>query len=398
MKLVLKGIIFVMILMLAYGAFAAVPEVSQFTYTPSPAVPGSTITVTIQLENKNDSTLKGISAQLENSYPFTIKPTDTQPNPAVIGDIAGHGKAQAQFMVYVDPSAENTTYNLPITIKTTDDATGTKANYTINVSGKEPLVKVVSIVENKLLPGEEKTIVLEVQNVGTSPAYDVLVEMQEDRTVTTTGSVVERDIVPLGAATAYLSGINPGEKKTVELKVSVSSTATVKTYTQPITISYRNSGGTRTTDTSYIGLSVFGNVELDATLKEIVGSITPGQKADITLELFNKGLGKAEFVVVELSAENTTIEKPKQFIGSLGPNDVDTIKTPIIFSTAGDHIVTATITYQDADATTKKTVVNVPVKAQLVGEAGTSPVIVIAAILIIGFLVWNFFLRKKTKK
>ncbi len=398
MTLILNGIILALILMLTIGVFAAVPEVSQFAYSPSPAIPGSTVTVTVQLENKNDTTLKGVSVQLENAYPFTIKSTDTQPNPYLVGNIVGHGKAQTQFTVYIDPSAENQTYNLPITLKTTDDATGTKTNHEINVSGKEPLVKVVSIVENKLLPGEEKTIALEIQNVGTSPAYDVLVEMQEDRTVTATGGVVERDIVPLGAATTYISGINPGEKKTVELKVSVSSTATVKTYTQPIKISYRNSGGTRTTDTSYIGLSVFGNVELDATLKEIIGSIAPGQKADITLELFNKGLGKAEFVIVELNAENATIEKPKQFIGSLGPNDVDTIKTPIIFNTAGDHTVTATITYQDADATAKKTVVEVPVKAQLIGEAGTNPLLIVVVIVVICLLVWNFFLRKKGKK
>ncbi|VVB74429.1 Uncharacterised protein [uncultured archaeon] len=398
MKLILKGIIFAMIMLLAVGAFAAVPDVSQFTYTPSPAVPGSTIIVTLQLENKNESTLKGVSVQLENAYPFTVKPTDTQPNPISVGDLAGHGKAQVQFTVYVDPSAENKTYTLPVTLKTTEDTTGTKTSYEINISGKEPLVKVVSVVENNLLPGEEKTIVLEVQNVGTSPAYDVLVEMQEDRTVTATGSVVERDIVPLGAATAYLPQINPGEKQTAELKVSVSSTATVKTYTQPIKVSYRNSSGTRTTDTSYIGLSVFGNVELDATLKEIIGSILPGQKADITLELFNKGLGKAEFVLVELSADNATIQSPKQFIGSLGPNDVDTVKTSIIFNTAGDHIITATINYQDADATTKKSVVEVPVKAQLAGETGTNPLFIIIVLVVIGFLVWNFFLRKKGKK
>jgi len=398
MKHILNGIIFATILMLTLGAFAAVPDISQFTYTPSPAVPGSTITVIVQLENKNDSALKGVTVQLENTYPFTIKSTDTMPNPIIMGDMAGHGKAQAQFTVYVDPSAQNTTYTIPVGIKTADITTETKTPKEITVSGNEPFLKVVGMTENKLLPGEEKIITLEVQNIGTSTAYDALVEMQEDRTVTATGGVVERDIVPLGAATAYIQEINPGEKKTAELKVSVSSTATVKTYTQPIKVSYRNSEGVRTTDTSYIGLSVFGNVELDATLKEMTGTILQGQKADITFELFNKGLGKAEFVVVELSASDAVIQNPKQFIGSLGPNDVDTIKTPIIFNTNGNHTITATITYQDADATTKKILVEIPVKSPLASEQGTNPALIIVAILVIGFLVWNFFLKKKGKK
>jgi len=398
MKLIQRGIIFVMIIMLACGAYAAMPQISQFTYTPSPAVPGSTITVTIQLENNNDFIMKEVTAQITNEYPFSVKSTDAQPNPAQLGNIDKFGKAQAQFTVYVDPSAENKTYTLPIEIITATDTTGLKTNYSITVSGKEPLVKVLNVLENKLLPGEEKEITLELQNVGTSPAYDVLIEMKEDRTITTAGSVVERDIVPLGAATAYIPGINPGEKKGAVLKVSVSSTATVKTYTQPITVSYRNSGGTRTTDTSYIGLSVFGKVELDATLKEKTGIVAQGQKSDITLELFNKGLGKAEFVLVELSSETATIEKPKQFIGSLGPNDVDTIKTPIVFNTTGDHILKATISYQDADASIKKTVIEIPIKAQTAGDGGMNPLILLIVIVIIVALVWNFKFRKKGKK
>ena len=37
-------------------------------------------------------------------------------------------------------------------------------------------------------------------------------------------------------------------------------------------------------------------------------------------------MGKADFTLVELVSEYATIEKPKQFIGTLGANDVDTIK------------------------------------------------------------------------
>lgn len=397
MKLTLKGIILLAILMFTVTAFAATPEITQVTYTPNPALPGSTITIFAQAENLDSSIQKGVTLLVENQYPFTIKSDDANPNPVTIGDIGAYGKALTQFTVYVDPTAENKTYYLSITTTTSDNSTGKKSTFPIVVNGKEPILKVVMTSSDKLLPGQEKEIEYTIQNVGTSPAYDVILEMREDRTVTATGSVVERDITPLGAATAYVATINPMEQKIATLKVSVTNTATIKNYTLPIQISYRNASGTRTTDTSYVGLKVFGTAELDATLKEVTGIVAAGQKPEITIEIFNKGLGKAEFTVVELKTDGT-IEKPKQFIGALGPNDVDTVKTLITFNTAGDQVAEVTISYQDSDSIMKTKVIQIPIKATIQTTEGPNMLLILIVIVVIGFVGWNFFLKGKGKK
>lgn len=393
-----KILVIMVLIAMAASAYAAFPEVTQFTYNPSPAVPGSTITILVQLENKDTATQKGVTLNVENAYPFTVKTTDTNPNPDNIGDIEGYGKALAQFTIYVDPSAENKTYSLPITITTAGDPNGKKTEFPIIISGKEPFLKVLSVSNQTLLPGDDKDITLTVQNVGTSPAYDVTVELQEDRTVTQTGVVVERDITPLGAATAYLPSINPGEQKNAVLKVSANNTATIKDYTLPVTVSYRDASGARTSSISYIGLQVYGSAELDAELKTVTGNVANGQTADVTIEVFNKGLGKADFVLAQMSTANGTVNKPKQFIGSLNPNDVDTVESTISFNTPGDQTVDVTVQYQDADATMKTTTLHVPLKASTATDQGTNPIFIIIIIVVIAALVWNFFFRGKKKK
>ncbi len=386
-----KLIVILLVMLFAAGAMAALPEVTQVAYSPSPAIPGSTITVIVQLENNETTAQNGISVQLENTYPFTVKTTDSETNPKLVGNIDKSSKAIATFIVYVDPTAENKSYSIPVLVTGSNSQIGTKKDFPILVSGNEPQIKVVSIVEEKLLPGEEKQIQFQLQNVGTSPAYDVVIEIPEDRTITATGSVVEREITPLGAAADFVGTINPGEKITATLKVSVSNTATIKNYTLPVDVSYRNATGTRTTDKSYIGLKVFSTVDMDATLKDQ----TSNGSTDITIEIFNKGLGKAEFTVVELLTEDGTIIKPKQFIGSLGPNDVDTVKTGINFNSAGTHAVQVKITYLDADAITKTKEIAIQVTSKDTVTEGPNILLILVIIIVAGFLFWNFALKKK---
>ena len=282
MNKLLKIIMFATLIALIGTAYAAFPEVTQVSYTPSPAVPGTTITMLVQIENTDSTTQKGVIVSLEDTYPFSVKSTESEPNPKTIGDIGPYGKALVQFTLYVDPTAENKTYTIPITVKLQNEASGKKTNQNIIVGGKDPIVKVISVTDEKLLPGEEKEINFILQNVGTSPANYVVLEMQEDRTVTATGSVVERDVTSLGAAATNVGTINPGETKNATLTVSVSNTAIIKNYTLPIKVSYNNQAGERTETISYVGLKVFANANLDATIKENLNG-------ELTIELFNKG-------------------------------------------------------------------------------------------------------------
>lgn len=388
MKTLLKMIMFAMLIALIGTAFAAFPEVTQVSYTPSPAIPGTTITFLVQIENNDSTAQKGVTVSLEDTYPFTVKSTESESNPRIIGNIDAYGKALVQFTLYVDSTAENKTYSIPVIVKIQGDASGKKTNQNIIVSGKNPIVKIISVTEEKLLPGEEKEINFTLQNVGTSPANYVILEMQEDRTVTATGAIVERDVTSLGAAATNVGTINPGETKVATLKVSVSNTAIIKNYTLPIMISYNDQTGTRTENISYVGLKVFATADLDATIKENLNGT-------ITIELFNKGLGKAEFTLVELEATGAAIiEKPKQFIGTLGANDVDTVKTNINY-TQTDVSLKVKISYLDSDAKQKVKEIILNPKGQVTSQEGPNWLLILVVLVLLGAGIYKFVLKKK---
>jgi hypothetical protein len=399
-KIILLTIILICLFM---GAFAETPIVSQFNYDPSPAVPGDIITILIQIENTDGSTKDDVTISIENKYPFTGQEETTKN----LGSIEKYGKTLTTFKVYIDPSAQNTTYSLPITINTKQETIGKTVNRDIIISGKEPIVKVISISESRLIPGQEKDIVFGLQNMGTSTAYDVIVELQEDRTVTATGAIVEREITPLGTAIAYVDKLNPKEMINSTIKISVNREADLKNYTLPIKVSYRNSSGTRTTETSYIGFKIAGTVEMDLALKETVDLIA-GQEQTITFELFNKGAGKAEFTIANIQTDIGEIDKPKQFIGSLQPNDVDSFKTlikidPNTQTTIG--IIKVTLEYQDTDATMKTTIIEIPAQVYSAQDGATRQginplggiinLIILIIIVFGGFKIYKKFKNKK---
>lgn len=378
-----------MMILIIGGVFAAVPDITQINYNPSPAIPGTTTTLLIQIENNENIIQREVTLEIKNEYPFTIK----EENVKTIGDIQKYGKALAQYIVYVDPSAENITYNIPVTISTKDQPNGKTSYYPIIISGKEPTLKIIDISTEKLIPGEEKEITLTIQNVGTSTAYDVITELQEDRTITASGAVVEREITPLGAATTYTEKIMPGERKTTTLKISVNRNATLKNYTLPVKISYRNASGTRTTDTSYIGFKIAGEVKLDAAIKE---TTTTGNVTEATIELFNSGEGKAEYTTIEISG-NGIIDKPKQFIGSIEPNDVDSIKTKLT-TTEEEKTITLTITYQDSDAKTKTKIIELDLPSQQKTAEEPNLIINLVILLIIIGIIWIGYKKLIKKK
>lgn len=397
----MKKILFLMLILLIGGVFAAIPDVSQVSYDPSPAVPGSTITVLVQIENPDNVDKENVYVSIEETYPFTVKET----NERNIGNLEAKGKTITYFEIYVDPTALNQTYDLEVKVKENKSNTGKIEKKEIVVSGNNPILKVVNISESKLIPGEEKKITFEIQNIGTSTAYDISLELEEDRTVTATGEVVEREITPLGSATGYIEKILSGEKENITIELSVNREADLKNYTLPVTLSYRTPSGEREEETSYIGFKIAGPVLMDGAIKE-AGDLINGGEYEVTIELFNKGAGKAEFTIVNIETDFGDVDRTKQFIGSLEPNDVDSFNTIINVDTLETKTGTIklTIDYQDADAIKKQQVLELPVKVYSSDDgAALTPlnpvgilinIIILIVIVFVGYKGYKKYIKK----
>ena len=392
----------IILLILSTTTLAATPQITQLNYDPSPAVPGSTITVLVQIENTDNTTQKDIAVGLIDEYPFTI----VEDKEYSIGDMLGHSKALKQFKVLVSPDSENKTYNIKTSIKSANEP-AILTSFSIVVSGNAPAIKITNVSDTQLIPGQSKEITFELQNVGTSTAYDVVAELREDRTVTTTGVVIEREITPLGSAVGHIDKLGPKEKATVTINMSVSRDAQLKNYVLPAVISYRTPAGTRTSETTYMGFKVAGFVMIDAAIKDKTNFVA-GQTSEVNIELFNKGVGKAEFTIVEISTDFGTVDRLKEFIGALEPNDVDSFKTSINIDpnspTKNGNII-LTISYEDTDATIKTNIITLPVRVYSTADGASvnqaSPILGIIGVIIlivVIFVIWKTYKKLKHHK
>jgi hypothetical protein len=144
---------------------------------------------------------------------------------------------------------------------------------------------------------------------------------------------------------------------------------------------------------------------MDATVRELT-TLIGGETKELTIELFNKGEGKAEFTIVNITTDFGNVEREKLFIGSLEPNDVDSFKTIIKIdpnTQTKTGIIKLTINYQDSDAINKSQIIELPVKVYSAADgAALTPfnivglTINIIILLIIGIIIWKGY--KKFKK
>jgi len=119
-----QAIFLIFLMVMVVVVIGGSPDATQLNYTPSPAIPGSTIEVLIQLENSEDQVKTDVIITIEDVYPFSVV-GETEKN---IGDMEKYGKALVKFTVYVDPSAENQTYNITINVKSKQNPNGKGKN------------------------------------------------------------------------------------------------------------------------------------------------------------------------------------------------------------------------------------------------------------------------------
>lgn len=399
MKYFFLILIFVMSLTSVIGA---IPEATQINYDPSPAVPGGTITIMVQIENLDNTPKENVFVSIVETYPFVVKET----NKRNIGNIGPNGKIITLFTIYIDPSAQNRQYDIEIKVSEGQQSTAKIKKMPIVVSGSLPTIKIINISESQLIPGQEKEIYFEIKNIGTSTAYDIAVELKEDRVITQTGQTIEREIIPLGSATGFIEKLQPTEKKRVSLKLSVNQKADLKNYTLPVTISYRTNSGERLTETAYVGFKLFGPVNLEATLRE-QNIFIGGKEQEFTIELFNKGLGRSDFTIIDITTDFGLVERNKMFIGSIESNDIDSFRTRVKVNSDVETktgIINLLVQYQDSDATNKEQLIQLPVTVYSQADGAAlnpfdpiSLIINLMLILILVVVIWKGY-KKYLKK
>jgi len=399
----MKKFLLVFFALLLAGMVSAVDlDVNSVTYSPSPAVPGEYFDLWVVMKNNTSAESNLVTFNLVLEYPFSLDPGVSALKS--LGKIRGNDSVLLKYKVRVDAEALNGSYTIRMKMEEEKGST-TSVPYTVDVQRISPQIEIISASPIEIAPGADSEISLELRNIGSGKALDVLIGSIEDRTVTTTGVVVEREIKQLGSSFVFLKELNEGETKNVSILLGVNPEADQQTYMVPITIKFKDEELTEYTETKYIGIKVSENAELDSVISDYSSKPFAGASIEVTFDLFNVGVGDAKSVVVELYSEAGEFENYKQFIGTMNADDFDSFKETIKLNSdlqKGEYPVTVKMQYKDQYGVSKTVSKTLVLKVYDITElpAGEFNIwFYIVVLIVLGYLgkrfVYNKYIKKK---
>src|SRR3989338_7398219 len=394
----------VFIFLFIQTAFAGQLLIGSVNYNPIPAQAGENLFFWARIDNNINADAKDAMLKISLSYPLSLEPGKS--NTVELGDLSAWQSSTVSFNLRVAPEALDGNYDV---VLSTSESAGIGFSKTVNVKvlRRSPKIELIESTLSRAEPGQEITTNLILKNIGFGKAQNIIVKLEEDRTVTTTGIVVERKVKPVGSATLYVKELSPGETAVVPLTLGIDADAAIQTYMVPLKIYYADSTGKDINFTSTsIGLTVIGAQKLDAVAGHLEPIAYPGAESEISIDLFNTGVGSARFVVAELQAEFAEIESSKVFIGTLEADGFDSFKTKLRIAgnaAPGTQPITLKLTYVDESNETRVEAITLNVRVYSIQEAqsisGAQPSIwFYIALLLALFIAGKFAYRRFAKK
>jgi hypothetical protein len=392
------------LLTLSVSVHAQATQVDSISTSPATVAPGQTFTLYAYITNAASASAKDVQTILDlgsdstdTSFPFSIEPTDTLTRN--LGVVPGFSTVQVKYQIRVDPSALDGSYD--VVLRTLDSTgNGGTLTYPVEISARQPILTIIDVSPSAVYAGSTSSLEVTLKNTGSSPAYDIRLSVKEDRTITSAGTVVERTILPSGAASSYTPILDAGEVVVVNLPLLINPSAESKPTFVPITLDYLDSAKNTYESTDYLGLKVSAEPLLDAIYADATPVLVPSKTSKLSIDLFNQGLGPAKFVVATIASDDFTFDQSQFFIGTIESDDFDSIivnATPKSGVSVGEHPIRVSVLAKNeyGDPLTLVKEVAVPVFASVpTGNGGDSPLGLILLLVLAGVAVWWFRFRK----
>ncbi|PIN98167.1 MAG: hypothetical protein COT90_05570 [Candidatus Diapherotrites archaeon CG10_big_fil_rev_8_21_14_0_10_31_34] len=399
-----KFVFFLAVLLFAATVNAVNLDINSVTYSPSPGVPGQYVDLWVVVKNTSGAESGNVDFILDLDYPFSLDPGILAEKN--LGKIRGNDSILVKLKVRIDSEALNGTYT--VRMRTVEEGTSSKSTpYNIDVKRISPQIEIISAEPVEIASGQVTGINLNLKNIGSGKALDVLVGSIEDRTVTSTGVVVEREIKQLGSSFVYLNELTQGQEETVVIILGVNPEADQQTYMMPITIKFKDEELTEYSSTKYIGIKVTQNAEMDSVISGYSVKPFSGGTTEITFDLFNVGAGDAKSLVVELSTEAGVFDNTKQFIGTMSADDFDSFKAEIKLNNdlqKGEYPVTVAMKYKDQYGAEEIAVKTLMLKVYDITEISTEEfniwfyIVVLIVLFFVGRFLYKKFIKKNNMK
>jgi hypothetical protein len=197
------------------------------------------------------------------------------------------------------------------------------------------------------------------------------------------------DLIPvLSGGLVYADDLKAGEEKVVDFRFNIDPDADQDTYLTTLTLTYKDENNQPQTDSFTLGIPVSGNIRF-----EIV-SIEPSySRGTLDIEIANKGTGDAQSVEARLLVNGETIGV--DYLSQLKATKKTTLDFPLVLSGEAELV----LNYVEPGLAQKTETKDLgPLNFAAPGGDGSSTLVFIIIIAVIGYFVWRRYFRKKAKR
>lgn len=345
--------------------------------TPFPAEPGANMDIEVEIQNNGQKEETNLAVEIVPSFPFSLVKGDRVKTYPTIG---ARSSAKLTYTLLVDDSALAGDYDLEFRIyNPITPQSYLSREIEITVLGETKLIiDKVETTPQILEPGGRAIIHVTVSNVGTGDARQLEVNMNSS----------SLDIVPiLSGGLVYVGDLNAGEKKTVDLNFNINPDADQDTYLTTLTIKYKDDNNQENEDSFSIGIPVEGVINL-----EIVNIEPSFSRGTLEIEMANKGTGDAQSLEARLVVNGETIGV--DYLSQLKSTKKTTFDFPLVLSGNAELVLTFVEPGLSEKTVTKDLG---PINFAAPGGDGSSTLVFIIILIVIGYFVWRRFFRKKKR-
>lgn len=359
-------------------------------YQPVPAQPGDEIDLYIQVENNGGTASKKGTLTVVDSGPFIIESSSQRVRefPSIPAQETFLIKAEAR--IAKDASEGINTFR--VSVQEDGSPNSRERDLEVTVTARDSTLSIVSAetVPAEMLPGEEGTLNLLVENVGTTIV----------RNVDVTLDLEGLSLVPIGNSDSKTVARMAGsEQQLFSFKLVSFPDAPAQAYQIPLTLEYEDETGNDKTQEETVGIVIGAKPELLVYFDDM--SLTEDNtQGAVTIRFVNKGLAEiklAEVEVLQSDSVEVTSESNILYVGNIDEDDYESAQFTI--SVDGDTTLPVEVRFRDALNREYTENFNLPVRLQENGNGnggfGVGGWLVI--LIVVGGGIWYWRKRKKGK-
>jgi hypothetical protein len=353
----------------------AVLDVSLVSQNPYPAEPGSNVNIEIEIENTGSSEANNVVVEIVPKSPFTLLPGEESKKS--FNRIGAQSSVKDTYDLYVDSNAISNDYTIDFRIySASNPSTYSTRTIKVSVQGNPKLIlESVETTPKDMEPGGSVTLDFNIRNIGSGTARQLQARINSTSAY----------LVPiLSGGLVYIGDLKPGESKEATTRLSIDSLAEYKTYITTLTLEYKDESNTRASDTFSVGIPITGSIMLD------IIKIEPNYARNLLyIEIANKGTTDSKSLEAKLVMGNLTIGV--DYISQLKATKKTTLSFPLVTEGQARLI----IDYVGPGLEQSQIVKEITMNFEPPSGDGTATYVLIIIVLVIAYLAWRKFFRKK---